>query len=29
MVEGEGATREGGPWSPAEIKERWAEISKA
>ena len=28
MVEGEGATREGGPWSPAEIKERWAEISK-
>ena len=28
MVEAEGATREGGPWSPAEIKERWAEISK-
>jgi NAD(P)-dependent dehydrogenase (short-subunit alcohol dehydrogenase family) len=28
MVETEGATREGGPWSPAEIKERWAEISK-
>ena len=28
MVEGEGATREGGPWSPAEIRERWAEISK-
>src|SRR3989440_10071820 len=29
MVEAEGVTREGGPWSPAEIKERWAEISKA
>ena len=28
MIETEGATREGGPWSPAEIKERWAEISK-
>jgi len=28
MVEGEGVTREGGPWSPAEIKERWGEISK-
>jgi len=28
MVEGEGVTREGGPWSAAEIKERWAEISK-
>ena len=28
MVEGEGATREGGPWSPAEIKERWGEINK-
>jgi NAD(P)-dependent dehydrogenase (short-subunit alcohol dehydrogenase family) len=28
MVEAEGVTREGGPWSPAEIKERWAEISK-
>jgi NAD(P)-dependent dehydrogenase (short-subunit alcohol dehydrogenase family) len=28
MVETEGVTREGGPWSPAEIKERWAEISK-
>ena len=28
MVEAEGATREGGPWSPAEIKERWAEISR-
>jgi NAD(P)-dependent dehydrogenase (short-subunit alcohol dehydrogenase family) len=28
MVETEGVTREGGPWGPAEIKERWAEISK-
>jgi NAD(P)-dependent dehydrogenase (short-subunit alcohol dehydrogenase family) len=28
MVEGEGVAREGGPWSPAEIKERWGEISK-
>jgi NAD(P)-dependent dehydrogenase (short-subunit alcohol dehydrogenase family) len=28
MVEAEGVTREGGPWSPAEIRERWAEISK-
>jgi NAD(P)-dependent dehydrogenase (short-subunit alcohol dehydrogenase family) len=28
MIETEGATREGGPWSPAEIKERWTEISK-
>src|SRR5713226_7380155 len=28
MVETEGVTREGGPWSPAEIKERWGEISK-
>ncbi|HYZ88680.1 MAG TPA: SDR family NAD(P)-dependent oxidoreductase [Myxococcales bacterium] len=28
MIETEGVTREGGPWSPAEIKERWAEISK-
>ena len=28
MVEAEGVTREGGPWSPAEIKERWAEITK-
>ena len=28
MVETEGVTREGGPWSAAEIKERWAEISK-
>ena len=29
MIENEGATREGGPWTPAEIKERWTEISKA
>jgi NAD(P)-dependent dehydrogenase (short-subunit alcohol dehydrogenase family) len=29
MIETEGVTREGAPWSPAEIKERWAEISKA
>ncbi|MBS2021475.1 MAG: SDR family NAD(P)-dependent oxidoreductase [Deltaproteobacteria bacterium] len=28
MLESEGVTREGGPWSPAEIKEKWAEISK-
>jgi NAD(P)-dependent dehydrogenase (short-subunit alcohol dehydrogenase family) len=28
MVETEGATRDAGPWSPAEIKERWAEIAK-
>src|SRR5947209_2107135 len=28
MVETQGVTRDGGPWSPAEIKERWAEISK-
>ena len=28
MVETQGVTREGGPWSPAEIKERWAEISR-
>ncbi len=28
MTETGGATREGGPWSAAEIKERWAEISK-
>src|SRR3954465_2121490 len=27
-TENEGATREGGPWSPAEIKERWGEISR-
>ena len=28
MMEGEGVTREGGPWSPAEIKERWSDIDK-
>src|SRR3954470_11956815 len=28
MIETTGATRDGGPWSPAELKERWAEISK-
>ena len=28
MTETEGATREGGPWSAAEIKERWAEIAR-
>ena len=28
MTETNGATREGGPWNAAEIKERWAEISK-
>ena len=28
MIETEGATREGGPWSAAEIKERWSEIAK-
>jgi len=28
MVEGEGVSREGGPWSPAEIKERRGEINK-
>ena len=28
MVETQGVTREGRPWSPAEIKERWAEISR-
>jgi NAD(P)-dependent dehydrogenase (short-subunit alcohol dehydrogenase family) len=28
MIETEGATREGGPWTAAEIKERWAEISR-
>ena len=28
MTETEGATREGGPWSAAEIKERWSEISR-
>jgi NAD(P)-dependent dehydrogenase (short-subunit alcohol dehydrogenase family) len=28
MTETEGATREGGPWSALEIKERWAEIAR-
>ena len=28
MVETQGVTREGGPWNPAELKERWAEISR-
>jgi NAD(P)-dependent dehydrogenase (short-subunit alcohol dehydrogenase family) len=28
MVEGEGVSREGGPWSPAEIRERWGEITR-
>ncbi|HZX93681.1 MAG TPA: SDR family NAD(P)-dependent oxidoreductase [Myxococcales bacterium] len=28
MIETEGVTREGGPWSAAEIKERWSEISR-
>ena len=28
MIETAGAVREGGPWSAAEIKERWSEISK-
>jgi hypothetical protein len=28
MVESEGVTRDGGPWSAAEIKERWGEISR-
>ncbi len=28
MIETEGVTREGGPWSPAEIKERWNEIAR-
>ena len=28
MIETQGVTREGGPWSAAEIKERWAEIAK-
>ena len=28
MIETGGVTREGGPWSPAEIKERWAEITR-
>jgi NAD(P)-dependent dehydrogenase (short-subunit alcohol dehydrogenase family) len=28
MTETSGATREGGPWSAVEIRERWAEISR-
>ncbi|MGE5048180.1 MAG: short-chain dehydrogenase, partial [Deltaproteobacteria bacterium] len=28
MTETEGVTREGGPWSASEIKERWSEISR-
>src|SRR3954466_6749787 len=28
MIETEGVTREGGPWSAAKIKERWSEISR-
>jgi NAD(P)-dependent dehydrogenase (short-subunit alcohol dehydrogenase family) len=28
MIETEGVTKEAGTWSPAELKERWAEISK-
>ena len=28
MIETQGVTREGGPWSPAEIKEKWNEISR-
>jgi NAD(P)-dependent dehydrogenase (short-subunit alcohol dehydrogenase family) len=28
MIETEGVSREGGPWSPAEIKQRWNEISR-
>src|SRR3954469_6370601 len=28
MIETGGVTREGGPWSAAEIKERWSEISR-
>jgi NAD(P)-dependent dehydrogenase (short-subunit alcohol dehydrogenase family) len=29
MIETDGVSREGGPWNPAELKERWADISKA
>ncbi|GAC1595529.1 MAG: SDR family oxidoreductase [Myxococcales bacterium] len=29
MTETEGATHEGGPWNPAELKERWAEVSRS
>ena len=28
MTETNGVTREGGPWNPAEVRERWAEIAK-
>ncbi len=28
MTENEGVTKDGGPWSPVEIKERWGEIAK-
>ena len=28
MVETSGVTRDGGPWNPAEIKEKWAEIAR-
>ena len=28
MIETEGVTKESGTWSPAEVRERWAEISK-
>ena len=28
MAETSGVAREGGPWSAAEIKERWAEIAR-
>ena len=28
MQESEGVTKQGGTWSPAELKERWSEISK-
>jgi NAD(P)-dependent dehydrogenase (short-subunit alcohol dehydrogenase family) len=28
MIETDGVTREGGPWSPAEIRERWNEIAR-
>src|SRR2546430_10543852 len=28
MVEGEGVTRDGGPWSPDEIKDRWGAVNQ-
>jgi len=28
MVETSGVSRDGGPWNPAEIKEKWAEIAR-